>query len=145
MSSIDLAFRLRIIRRCPHMGHLTELEKPLEILGNVLWSIIRDEPRKGMRKQLSSPLKNYLNILLCHGFTNFPVNNQPRTAFKKSAQGIILASDSYKGDVGVPILVRLKRLIEVFSFTRLRGIPALKPTRLNEHLTNAGRACCNNV
>ena len=46
------------------MGHLTKLEKRLEILGNVLWTIIRDDPRTGMWKQLASPQKNDLTNLM---------------------------------------------------------------------------------
>src|SRR5215469_6726262 len=58
MPALDLAVRLRIEGRSPHMGHAADSNELLEIPSDELRPVVGDDARAGLRKFLPRPLQN---------------------------------------------------------------------------------------
>ena len=67
------------------MRHATEPDKLLEILGNELRVVVRDDPRPCIRVLLSCPLDDRLDVRLGHRLPDFPVHDEPAAAIKQAA------------------------------------------------------------
>jgi hypothetical protein len=115
MPSLDLAIALRVIRRCFHMRHATEPDELLEILGNELRAVVRDDPRLYIRVSLSCPLDDRLYIRLGHRLPDFPVHNETAAAIMQAAQVKERPGNIDVENVNVSMLVKFQRLLEAFT------------------------------
>jgi hypothetical protein len=50
--TFDFAVRLRVIRRCPDVRHTRNADELLEVLGDKMWSVVRNDPRLNPRVPL---------------------------------------------------------------------------------------------
>src|SRR5437867_3895914 len=70
--AFDLAVRLRIERRGPDVSHAAEADEFLEVAGDELRPVVRDDAGRGPRKLLPRPLQNDLDFGFGHRFANLP-------------------------------------------------------------------------
>ena len=70
----------------------------------------------GLGEFLACPLDDRLHVVLGHVLTDFPVNDEPAAAVEDAAHVVERSGDVEVGDVDVPVVVRLQRLLESRSF-----------------------------
>src|SRR6516162_3984466 len=92
---------------------------------NKLRTVIGDDSRRSIRIFFPSSLQNNLDIKLRHCGAQFPMQQETRTAIQDRAKIEEGADDVQIGDIHMPVLVRLKRLLEAVTLTRRLWVPAL--------------------
>src|SRR5438874_2349767 len=112
MEAFDLAVALGIVRRRLHMGHAAEADELLEVLGDELRAIVRDDPWGNIGEAFAGTLDDLLDIDLGHGFPDLPVNDVPTAAIEETTKVVEGPGDVEVRDVHVPMLVRLQGLHE---------------------------------
>ena len=95
----------------------------LKVLGNKLWSIVRDYPRLGIRISFLDSLKDYLNIALGHRFPQLPMDYIPTAPVKNTAQVIKRAANIDMRNINMPMLMRSERLLKACALFRCPGVP----------------------
>src|SRR5512135_1845452 len=94
------------------MSHPADADELLEVPGDELRAIVRDDPRPLARVLLASPLDDRLHLGFGHRLADLPVDDEPAVAVKDAAQEEEGPADVEIGDVDVPVNVRRRRLIE---------------------------------
>src|SRR5581483_2525841 len=98
------------------MSHSTDPDELLEVLGDELWPVVRDDPRPRVGILLACPLDDRLDLGFGHALTDLPVDNEPAAAIEKAAEVEERAGDVDVGDADVPVLMHSERLVEAFPF-----------------------------
>lgn len=97
------------------MRHARDPDEFLEVARDELRSVVGNDPRLCIRVLLPGALKNDFDIGLRHGFAQIPMNDEPAEAIQHAAQVVERAADVDIGNVDVPMLLRLQRLLEARS------------------------------
>jgi hypothetical protein len=98
------------------MRHAAYPDEFLEILGDKLRTIVRNDPRAGAGVLLACPLDDRLNFGLDHARANLPVNNETATTIEHAAEVEKPASDVDVRDIHVPVILGRERLLKPLSF-----------------------------
>jgi len=114
--ALYLSVALGIIGRGPHVGHAADADELLEITGDELRSVIRDDPGPCRRKTFTGSLEDDLHIRFCHPFPDFPVNDEPAGPIHDRTEIVKRSVDVYIGYVHMPVFVGGKGLDESGSF-----------------------------
>jgi len=120
------------------MSHFTDADELLEILGDELWTIVRDDPGLHAGKPLARPLNDRLDLSLGHALANLPVDDEPAATVQKAAEVIEGASDVDVRDIDVLVLVRLHGLLKALTFERGLGVVVPHQPSIVEHPVDAG-------
>jgi hypothetical protein len=72
MPALNFPVRLRVIGRRPDMRHPREPDELLEVSGDELRPIIRDDPRPRLWEILARSLEDHFDLTLCHLLAQFP-------------------------------------------------------------------------
>src|SRR5262249_32002490 len=75
--ALDLAVALRVVRRRAHVRHATDPDELLEVPGDELRPVVRDDPRRDAREALAGPLHDLLDVHLGHRLADLPVDDVP--------------------------------------------------------------------
>src|SRR5512135_69302 len=94
------------------MSHPADADELLEVPGDELRAIVRDDPRPLARVLLASPLDDRLHLGFGHRLADLPVDDEPAVAVQDAAQEEEGPAAVEIGDVDVPVLVRPHRLLE---------------------------------
>jgi len=62
------------------MSHAAKPDELLEVLGDELRAVVRDDPRSLVGESLASPLQDRLDVSLGHRLADLPMNDEPATA-----------------------------------------------------------------
>src|SRR5258708_26191106 len=137
---LHLAVALGIIGRCPDVSHSAYADKLLEIPGDELRAVIRDDPGPLTRKLLAGPPDNRLHLGFGHGLADLPVDDEPAVAVEDATEKEECTANVDIRDVDVPVLMRAHGLLE--SLSLLGGLPASGGQRAGrlEHAIDAGGA-----
>ena len=84
--TLDLAVALRIVGRCPNVGHAGHADELLEVLRDELRSVVGDDPRIGARVRFASFLHDGFNIPFLHFLAYFPVGDVAAAAIQHAAE-----------------------------------------------------------
>jgi len=115
MPSLDLAIALRIERRSPHVGHSADPDEFLEVPGDELGAVVRDDPRMDANKPLPGPLEDDLYIGFGHPLPKFPMDHITAVAIQNRAQVVEGPTDVDIGHVHVPVLMSTKGLFKALA------------------------------
>ncbi len=84
--------------------------------------------------------QNDLDVGLRHRLAQIPMDDGPAIAVQHAAQIVERARDVDVAHVDMPMLMRLRRLLEARAFLRRLPVPFAQQPRLTQHPPNAGRA-----
>src|SRR5512135_151075 len=118
---LHLAVTLRVVRRRPHMGHPADPDELLELPGDELRAVIRDDPRPRPGEALAGPLHDRLDVPLGHALADLPVDEEPAVAVEEATEVEERPADVEVRDIDVPVLMRPRGLLETPPL--LRGLP----------------------
>ena len=121
---LNLAVRLWVVRRCAHMGHARLPNELLEVLGDKLRPVVRDDPRPRLRMFLARHLQDALDVGFCHTFADFPVHNGPAGAVEHRAEVVESAAQVQVRDVDMPMFMRMYRLHKAGALLARAFVPS---------------------
>ena len=98
------------------MRHARDPNKLFEVLGDELWTVVRDDPRPRLRVLLLRSLQDDLDVRLGHRLPDVPVHDVPTETFQDAAQVVERSAYVQIGNIDVPVLMRLERLDEAGAF-----------------------------
>ena len=78
--AFDLSVRLRVKRRGPDVRHPRDPNELLEVLGDELWAVVRDDARPRFRVPLLRSLQDDLDVRFGHRLPHVPVHDVPAVA-----------------------------------------------------------------
>ena len=137
MPTLNLSIALRIVRGSSHMAHTTDADEFLKILSNELRAIVRDNPGSFIGVFLFGPLEDNFHIGLCHGLSDFPMNDATAVPIKDATQIIEGAPYIEVRDVNVPMLMSAGWPFETLSFAVLFRVPFPQQPGPGEYPVNA--------
>ena len=120
-----------------HSGDPYEL---LEVLGDELRTIVRDDPGRRVWALLLRPLQDDLDGRLGHRLPDVPVHDVPAETVQDAAQVVERTADVEVGNINVPVLMCCQRLREARALLRRLPVPLRQESGLAEHSPHAGRA-----
>ena len=103
-------------------------------------AIIGNDPGPGLGNGFLSPLKDNFDILLLHLFANFPMDDGAAESIEDGAKVVESTGDIEVGEVDMPMLMGLQRLLEASTFEGIRRLPSSHQTGLTEDLVGRRRA-----
>src|SRR5260221_12759996 len=98
------------------MSHSTDPDELLEVLGDELGTVVRDDPGPRVGIPLACPFDDRLDLGFGHALTDLPVDDEPAAAVEQAAEVEEGAGDVDVGDVDVPVLMHPEWLLEAFPF-----------------------------
>src|SRR4051812_10381960 len=98
------------------MSHPTYPDELLEILGDELGAVVRDDAGPLAGEPLTPPLDDHLDLGLDHALADLPVDDEPAPAVQQAAEVEEGPGDVDVRIVDVRVLVRPKGLLEAFAF-----------------------------
>ena len=122
------------------MSHSTDADELLEVLGDELRAVVRDDPGPLAGILLASPLDDRLHLGLGHGLADLPVDDEPTVAVEDAAQEEERPADVDVGDIDVPVLMGPQGLLEALSLLGRLAASASQLAGRLEHAVDAGGA-----
>ena len=95
----------------------------LEVSGNELRSIVGDDARARIRVFLLGSLENDFDIGLRHVLAQIPVDHRAAEPIQHAAQIVERPAEIDIAHVDMPMLVRLRRLLDPGPFLRRLALP----------------------
>ena len=117
----------------------------LEVPGDELRPVVGDDPGSRFRKFLLGPLQDDLRCRPPSSLPDFPVDDVTAVTVQDAAQVVERPADVDVGNIHVPVLVRLQRLVKAGALLRRLALPLREQSGLVEHALDAGRADGHNV
>lgn len=102
------------------MGHATGLDKQLELAGDKLGAIVRNDPQSSGRELLPDPLQDDLDLGFGHLFPDFPMDAIATVAIQDQAQVVKDAAQVQVSNVNMPVLMGLRGLLKALPFAGRR-------------------------
>src|SRR5256886_6393684 len=96
------------------MSHSADPDELLEVLGDELRPVVRDDPGPRVGMTLACPLNDRLDLGLGHALADLPVDDVPAAAVEQATEVEERAGDVDVRDVVVPVLMHPERLLEAF-------------------------------
>ena len=121
------------------MRHARDADELFEIPGDELRAIVGDDPRPSLWVLLLGGLENNLDIGLPHRLAQIPVHDGAAEAIQHTAQVVKRPRDVDITHVDMPMLMRLRRLLEAGPFLRGLPVPLAQQSRPAQHAPYAGR------
>jgi hypothetical protein len=82
---------------------------------------VRDDPGFRLRVLFLGSFQNHFDLRFLHRFPQIPMHNRPAISIQNTAQVVERARQVDVGNIDVPVLVRLRRLLKPRPFAR--GLP----------------------
>ena len=93
------------------MRHPADADELLEVPGDELRAVVRDDPRVRAGVLFARPLDDRLHLGFGHRLADLPVEEETAVAVQDAAQEEEGPADVEVGDVDVPVLVGPRRLV----------------------------------
>ena len=135
--AFQLPIRLRVVRRGSDMRHARDANELLQIAGNELRAIVRDNAWLCFRVLFLGAFENYFDISFPHRLAQIPMHKETAEPVQNAAQVVERAAQVDVGNVDVPVLVRLRRLLETTPLARRSPLPPRQQSSLLQHPPNA--------
>ncbi|MEM6779903.1 MAG: hypothetical protein AAF670_19775, partial [Planctomycetota bacterium] len=143
--AFQFAFVLGIVQTRSHMRHTAVPDKRLEITCDDPRSVIADESRLHTRMSFRRGLANDLDIQFGHRFPSFVMHDVSAVAVENRDKEKELPARVDVGNVHVPVLVSLERMIEAVAFSRLLVARLIQATNCFEHSVDRRRSHCRDI
>src|SRR5712671_1330159 len=137
---LHLAVALGIIWRRSDVSHTAYADKLLEVPGDKLGAVVRDDPGPLAGKPLARPPEDRLHLGFGHGLADLPVDEEPAVAVEDAAQEEECPADINIRDIDMPVLMRPRRLLEALALLGGLSTAARELAGRLEHAVDAGRA-----
>src|SRR3954452_15521034 len=137
---LQLAVALGIIWRRSDVSHTAYADKLLEVPGDELGAVVRDDPGPLAGKLLTRPLEDRLHLGFGHGLADLPVDDEPAVAVEDATQEEECPADINMRDIDMPVLMRQERLLEALALLGGLSTSARELAGRLEHAVDAGRA-----
>src|SRR5215813_12235336 len=95
----------------------------LEVLGDELRTVVRDDARPRFRVLLLRPLQDDLVIRLGHRLPDVPVHDVPAETVQDAAQVVERPTDVQVGNIDVPVVMCCQWLRETRTLLRWLPVP----------------------
>ena len=105
------------------MRHARDADELLEVASNELRAIVGDNAWLRFRVLLLGSLQNHFDISFSHGLPQIPMHEEAAEPIQNAAQVIEGAAQVDVGNVDMPVLMRLQRLLETGSLARKFALP----------------------
>ena len=105
------------------MGHSRDANELLEVPCDELGSVVGDDPRFCFRVFLPGSLQNDFDLRFGHRFPQIPMDDRMAIAIQNAAQVVEGAAHVDVGNIAMPMLVRLGRLLEAGPLARGLALP----------------------
>jgi len=125
-----------------HPGHPDKL---LEVLGDELRTVVRDDARPGFGEFFLRPLNDDFYVGLSHLFANLPVNNIAAASVKQATQVVKCSSDVEIRNIHMPMLMGQQWLDKTCTLFAGLVIPSFQKSGFGKHAPCAGRADSNKI
>ena len=112
---LHLAVALRIIWRRADVSHTAYADELLEVPGDELGAVVRDDPGPLAGKLFASPLEDRLHLGFRHGLADLPVDDEPAVAVEDAAQEEKCTANVNMRYIDMPVLMRPQRLLEALA------------------------------
>src|SRR6185437_5610096 len=122
------------------MSHSTDSDELLEILGDELRPVVRDDPGPLVGEALAGPLDDRLDLEFGHALADLPVDDEPAVAIQQAAEVEERAGDVEIRNIDVPVLVGTQGLLEALPLERGLVVPRLDRSGLKQDAVDARRA-----
>jgi hypothetical protein len=122
------------------VSHTADADELLEVPGDELRAVVRDDPGPLAGKLLARPLEDRLHLGFGPGLADLPVDDEPAVAVEDAAQEGECPADINMRDSDRPVLMRPQRRLEALAL--LGGLPtsAREFAGRLEYAVDAGRA-----
>src|SRR5450631_196376 len=115
MPALDFPVRLRVVGRGSHMRHARDADELLEVASDELRSVVGDDTRPCLRVLFLASLQNYLDVGLPHRLSQIPMHDRTTVPIQNAAQVIEGPAGVDIGNIDMPMLMWLERLLEAGS------------------------------
>ena len=105
------------------MRHARDAYELLEIAGNELRTIVRDNAGLRFRVLFLGAFENYFDVSFAHRLAQIPMHEETAEAIQNAAQVIEGAAQVDVGNVDMPVLVRSQWLLETAPLARGSSLP----------------------
>ena len=105
------------------MRHARDADELLEIAGDELRAIVRDNAWLRLRVLFLGAFENYFNIRFPHRLAQIPMHEEATEAVQNAAQVIERAAQVDVGNVDMPVLMRSQWLLETAPLARGSSLP----------------------
>lgn len=105
------------------MCHARDANELLEVTCDELWPIVGDDTRLCIRVLFLGSFENHLDVGLPHRLSQIPVHDGTTVSIQNAAQVIEGPAHVDIGDIDMPMLMRLERLLEAGALTRRFDFP----------------------
>src|SRR3954453_19738968 len=112
---LHLAVALGIVWRRSDVSHAADADQLLEVPGDELRAVVRDDPGPLAGVLLARPLDDRLHLGFGHGLADLPVDDEPAVAVEDAAQEEECPADINMRDIDMPVLMRQERLLEALA------------------------------
>src|SRR6516165_12099901 len=112
------------------MSHPADPDEFLEVLGDELRAVVRDDPRPLPGEALARPLDDRLHLGLGHALADLPVGDESAAAVEEAAEVEEGPGDVDVGDIDVPVLMGPQRLLEALPLERWLAVMCLHQSRV---------------
>src|SRR5450432_3603879 len=143
--ALQLPVRLRVVGRRSHMRHARNTNELFEVPRNELRTVVGNDARLRFWIFLLGSLQNDLDLCLCHGLAQIPMHDGSAIAVQHAAQVVKRPRNVDVAHVDMPMLMRLRWLLEARPFLRRLSIPFLQKPCLPQYSPNARRTHCHHV
>ena len=127
------------------MSHTANANEFLEVSGDELRAIVRDDSRPGLGELFACPLNDRFDLGFGHARADFPVRDVPAATVEQAAKIEERAANIDVRNIDVPVLVRTDRLLKPRSFLGRLAVVGMNQVRLFEHAIDAGGTHGDNV
>src|ERR1700729_2392957 len=110
-----------------------------------LRTVVGNDARLRFWVFLLASLQNDLDLCLCHGLAQIPMHDGSAIAIQHAAQVVERARNVDVAHIDMPMLMRLRWLLEARPFPRWLSIPFLQKPCLSQYSPNARRTHCHDV
>ena len=105
------------------MRHARDANELLEVASDELRAIVGDDSRLRLRVLLLRSLQNHFDVGFSHGLPQIPMHEETTEPIQNAAQVIEGAAQVDVGNVDMPVLIGLQRLLETGSLARWLALP----------------------
>src|SRR5579864_2426940 len=108
------------------MRHARNADELFEVSRDELRTVVGNDARLRFWVFLLGSLQNDLDLCLCHGLAQIPMHDGSAKAVQYAAQVVERARNIDVAHVDMPVLMRLRRLLEAGPFLRWFSVPFLQ-------------------
>jgi hypothetical protein len=110
------------VGRSSHEGHPAQPDELLEVPGDELRAVVRDDPRAAVGVTVAGPLDDRLDVGLGHRLPDLPVDDESAVPVEQATDVEERPRDVDVRDVDAPVLVGSQGLLEAVPLERRLGV-----------------------